>query len=73
MTFVEVKYRKQNSMVNPFESVTLSKQKKIINTAKKYLYENEIKENDYFFRFDVIGITGNSNNIEHYENVFFIQ
>lgn len=37
LCFVEVKTRGQNSMGRPAESVTLSKQRKIIKTAEYYL------------------------------------
>ena len=51
--FVEVKSRRNGSIETPAEAVTPSKQRKIIKTAEKYLYENE---NDLYPRFDVIEI-----------------
>ena len=53
LIFVEVKSRKYDSVEEPAQAVTPSKQKKIIKTAERYLEENE---NDLFPRFDVIEI-----------------
>ncbi len=65
IVFVEVKFRKKNSMVSAEESVNKAKQKKIIKTALIFLqkYESELVP-----RFDVIAI--NSNKTEHIENAF---
>jgi putative endonuclease len=54
--FAEVKMRSSNTFGSPIEYVTLSKQKKIINTAQVFL----LKHTKYTClqpRFDVIGIT----------------
>lgn len=53
IVFVEVKTRKQDSMVSPFEAVTPSKQRKIILTAQYYLLKNPV---DLQPRFDVAGV-----------------
>lgn len=52
--FVEVKLRKNNSRVSPFQSVSLSKQKKIIKTSVLFLQENP---SDLQPRYDVISVT----------------
>ena len=55
--FVEVKYRKSNQFGAPEEAVTFSKQKKIIQGAKVFLYKNHYPT-DTPCRFDVISIFG---------------
>lgn len=57
--FIEVKYRKNNCFGFPEEAVTLSKQKKIIQGAKVYLYQNRYSA-DTPCRFDVISVSGNN-------------
>lgn len=54
--FIEVKYRKSNNFGTPEEAVTSSKQKKIIQGAKVYLYQNRYPT-DTPCRFDVISVS----------------
>ena len=76
LVFVEVKFRKENSMVSGLESVDKRKQKKITKTALVYLSEFN---KDVDTRFDVIEI--NSQNSEkvsagsiiHIENAFCLE
>ncbi|MFV0440092.1 MAG: YraN family protein [Lachnospirales bacterium] len=68
VTFVEVKYRKNSIMYYPRESVTSKKQQKIIETAKIYIYDNEIYCNCNYI-FDIIEIVGD-NEINHIINAF---
>lgn len=54
--FVEVRYRKQNNVVDPLSSIDLRKQQKLIRTARAYLQQKR----DFAHtpaRFDVIAIT----------------
>jgi putative endonuclease len=60
IVFVEVKTREENSMVNPLEAVTPSKQKKIIKTALLYLQSHKT---DLQPRFDVAGLVTNTNDM----------
>lgn len=53
--FVEVKFRKSKNFGLPEEAVTIAKQKKIIQGAKVYLYQNHYKS-ETPCRFDVISI-----------------
>ncbi len=53
--FVEVKYRKSKSYGFPEEAVTATKQRKIIQGAKVFLYQNHYST-DTPCRFDVISI-----------------
>ena len=55
--FIEVKYRKSHHFGTPEEAVTLSKQKKIIQGARVYLYQNRYPT-DTPCRFDVISVFG---------------
>ena len=70
IVFVEVKLRTNTQMGMPIESVNLKKQKKIIETAKKYIYVNNITGCD--FRFDIIEILlTDSIMLRHTENAFW--
>jgi len=64
LVFVEVRYRKSNNFGSGAESVTISKQKKLIKTASLYLQQHA-KLLKCPARFDVVSITGaiESNNI----------
>lgn len=53
LLFVEVKTRRENTMTQPYEAVTRSKQQRIIKTAYAYLREKKI---DCYCRFDVIEV-----------------
>ena len=57
LVFVEVRYRRSNNFGSGAESITTSKQSKLIKTASLYL-QNYDKRNKYPARFDVISITG---------------
>lgn len=67
IVFVEVKYRSGTSSGHPFESVNVSKQRKICNAARGYIYCNGLSP-DIPYRFDVIGICREK--VEHVENAF---
>ncbi len=56
--FVEVKYRSDIQSGSPLEAVDNQKQRKIIQTAKYYLYSHGLGE-EIPCRFDVIGICQN--------------
>lgn len=55
LCFIEVKYRKNTKFGHPEEAVTAAKQRKIIQGAKLYLYQNHYPV-DTPCRFDVISI-----------------
>lgn len=57
LVFVEVRYRKNNNFGSGAESVTYSKQQKLIKAASWYLQKNS-KSNNLPARFDVVAITG---------------
>ena len=65
LVFVEVRYRRSNNFGSGAESVTASKQSKLIKTASAYLQQHA-KLNKYSARFDVISIAGpiETNNIK---------
>lgn len=54
ISFVEVKSRFFTSFGNPIEAITYSKELKIINSAKYYVFKNNLY--NYNIRFDVIEI-----------------
>lgn len=57
LVFIEVKYRQNERGGLPEEAVGREKQKKIIQTAKYYLYRKGLSE-ETPCRFDVVGILG---------------
>ena len=57
LVFVEVRYRRSNNFGSGAESITASKQSKLIKTASAYL-QRHAKLNKYPARFDVVSITG---------------
>jgi putative endonuclease len=67
IVFVEVKYRKNLEYGSGLESITRSKQKKLIKTAAIYLKKKKIKDIPY--RFDIISILGDE--IEHIKNAIW--
>jgi putative endonuclease len=70
--FVEVKLRKSLSSGAPCEAVDTVKQKRIIETAQKYIAEKNIL--DFSFRFDVIEILQlDKIYMRHIENAFWRQ
>lgn len=76
LVFVEVKFRKENSMVSGLEAVDKRKQRKITKTALVYLSEFS---KDMDTRFDVIDITGKNSekvsagSIIHIKNAFCLE
>ena len=57
LVFVEVRYRRNNDFGSGAESITTSKQSKLIKTASAYL-QRHAKLSKYPARFDVVSITG---------------
>lgn len=68
LVFIEVKYRKNTTYGYPEESVNISKMKKIVSTAKYYMYKHNISY-DTPCRFDVIIMLGSE--ISVIKNAFF--
>lgn len=58
LVFVEVRYRKTDTYGSAVESVTSSKQNRLIAAAKHFLQKNGY---DSPCRFDVVGISGQPN------------
>lgn len=68
LVFVEVRCRKNNNFGTSAESVTSSKQKKLLRAAEYYL--SQMNDNDRLCRFDVIAITSGSNTLEWIKDAF---
>lgn len=72
VSFVEVKSRFFTSFGNPVEAITYSKQLKIINSAKYYIFKHNLYS--YNIRFDVIEIIFDLNStnytINHIDDAF---
>lgn len=56
LVFVEVRFRSDANAVNPLESITRSKQRKVIRTASYYLLDRH-NSHDLSCRFDAVGVT----------------
>ncbi|MFK5913222.1 MAG: YraN family protein [Woeseiaceae bacterium] len=76
LVFVEVRYRRSNNFGSGAESITYTKQTKLIKTASLYL-QKHAKLNQNPSRFDVVSITGlintsdiNKINFDWIENAF---
>lgn len=68
LVFVEVKYRSLTAYPGAaLEAVTPGKQRRVIHTAKRYLFEKGYGE-DTLCRFDVLAYQGNE--VCHIENAF---
>jgi len=69
LVFVEVRYRKNNQFGSGAESITSSKQRKLIKTASYYLQQNP-QASQYAARFDVVSMSPEitSNNPSNPEN-----
>jgi len=57
LVFVEVRFRRQNRFGSASESVTVTKQRKLIKTAQQYL--QRFGKTNSPARFDVVAISGN--------------
>jgi putative endonuclease len=73
LCFIEVRYRKSDQYGSAIETVTQSKQQRIIRTAQIYLQQNE-KYIDEQIRFDVLSLTGNLHDpeIDWHKNAFMM-
>lgn len=68
LVFIEVRYRQSSRFGSAAESVTSSKQRKLLLTANHYLQKNGM---DRPCRFDVVGVGGkNQTEIEWIQNAF---
>lgn len=70
IVFVEVKTREDGSMVSPAESVTKSKQRKIMLTAQLFLQKSQSALQP---RFDVAAVTtvhGEPMGLKYFDNAF---
>lgn len=67
LTFVEVKYRKDEKLGFPEEAVHIQKQRKICDVARRYLYLKRCSVTQPV-RFDVVAICGEQ--IKWYQNAF---
>lgn len=56
LVFIEVKYRKDAKKGNPFEAISMQKQKRISKCALYYIKKHELQNMPV--RFDVVGILG---------------
>jgi putative endonuclease len=69
LIFVEVRLRSHREFAHASESVTLSKQKKIIKAAQRYLQEHRLTDKAYC-RFDVVAFSAIDSEPEWIQNAF---
>lgn len=67
LVFIEVKYRASGKMGTPLDAVDARKRRRILETARRYLYENHYRT-DTPVRFDCVGISGSR--VEWVKNAF---
>ncbi|ATZ72830.1 YraN family protein [Idiomarina sp. X4] len=68
--FVEVKYRANEKFASILEQITPQQCRRIRYTARHYLMTHNIDEHTSAIRFDVIGISGSSTEIEWIKDAF---
>ncbi|WP_168014310.1 YraN family protein [Halomonas salinarum] len=61
LVFVEVRHRRDSRHGHPLETVTISKQRRLIKAARFYLARNGLS---CPCRFDVVAVTGSAPNLE---------
>ncbi|WP_106478384.1 YraN family protein [Phytohalomonas tamaricis] len=61
LVFVEVRYRATTRYGSPLETVTVTKQRRLIKAARFYLANNRLSCS---CRFDVVGVTGHLSALE---------
>ena len=61
LVFVEVRFRRNSRFGSPAETVVARKQQRLIRTAMHYLQNHKL---DSPCRFDVIGISGDSDTVQ---------
>lgn len=73
LCFIEVRYRKNQSFGSAAETVTINKQKKILQTANHYLSTHR-QYSQHPCRFDIIAMHGNKDEpeIDWLQNAFMI-
>lgn len=69
LVFIEVRYRSNLAYGSPLESVTFSKQQKILKTAK-YFIMRHAQFQHLNYRFDIVGISQQGQAIEWLSNAF---
>ena len=67
LVFVEVKYRKNDFFGSAIEMVTQEKQNRILASSQAYLLKKNWDKN---VRYDIIGVSKGSGNIEWLKNAF---
>ncbi len=68
IVFTEVKYRNETDCGLPQEAVDRKKQKHMIKSARRYIYEHGMNEDVINIRFDVIAMLNDK--IVYYKNAF---
>lgn len=66
LVFVEVRYRESQDFCNPLETITRSKQRKIIKAASHYLTV-KMKTHNIPCRFDAVGVTKDNSDQYRYQ------
>ncbi|MEJ2567934.1 MAG: YraN family protein [candidate division WOR-3 bacterium] len=72
IAFVEVKRRKSSDFMNPLDSINKKRKEHMIKGARTFLSVNDLYDR-CDVRFDVITVTSDKENIEHYEDAFRVR
>jgi len=65
LVFVEVRARRRGALVDGAESIGARKKRRLIGAARFFLHRNGL--NDCFCRFDVIAVSLESNDQQHFQ------
>ncbi len=68
IVFIEVKYRNNKNFGNAAEMVTYRKSQRIIKTAHLWLLQNNLSPYSADYRFDVVAIHQNGDEVEWIKN-----
>jgi len=74
LAFVEVRAQTEPPLIDPLETVTRGKQRRVVQAARAYAALNDLDRQDVSLRFDVIAVLfderGRRQRIEHIEDAF---
>lgn len=68
LVFIEVKYRSSADYGLPFEAVNKTKMRRLYKAAMIWMAKHKIAANHCYYRFDIISIEDNKENIQWLKN-----
>ncbi len=74
LAFVEVRSQTAPPMIDPLQTITRAKQRRIVQAAQTYAALNRVAEHDVAMRFDVVAVLfdgdGRAREVRHLEGAF---